>query len=152
MLSNVSFISGVLLFVVALFLIRWLLRKQQEFRQADPEMDPLEARFNISQCRRRLQCGVMLAALAVGVMVESWIDDPRIRVLLGAAMLFVLGWMVLLAILDIVSTNLYYQSIANRYRHEQMRLEAKVKDLLRQGSEGNGSEEGTNPEGDEEMG
>jgi hypothetical protein len=140
-MQYLSCLFGVVLLVVAVFFIKRLLQREPTFRESDPELKSVEMRFHKRQCRRRIQCGVLLAALAVGMMAEPWIVEPVPRVVLAAGMLIVIGWMMLLAMFDMILTNMHYRRMSNRYHHEQIRLEAKVKDILRQGEGSNGREE-----------
>ena len=132
MIQSIIFtLLGLGLFVVALLLMRQQLKAKRLF-QSEPseEMTPLESRFSDSQFRRRIQCSALLAALAVGMIAESWITGLVVRVSVGAIMLVVLGWMILLALLDIIATTTHYRRMSNRYQNEQIRLEAKVKKIL----------------------
>lgn len=72
----------------------------------------------------------MLAILALGMIAEPWITGNVARVAFGAAMLLVLGWMILLAMLDILATTTHYRRLSNRYQNEQILLEAKAKQLF----------------------
>lgn len=137
--SIIFTLFGLGLFMVAVRLMRRQLKARQSLHKAqqslrkktpDDETAPLEVRFNAAQCRRRIQCGVLLAALALGMIAESWITSEVARVALGAAMLILLGWMILLAFFDILATTTHYRRMADRYRNEQMRLEARVKKIF----------------------
>jgi hypothetical protein len=82
----------------------------------------------------------MLAILSLGVMAEPWITETVARIAFGAAMLIVLGWMILLAMLDILATATHYRRMADRYQNEQIRLQAKAKRLFLADGEGEGSD------------
>lgn len=138
-MQNIIFtLLGAGLLVVAVLLVRRQLQLWESLGQAHkPKKISLETRFETSQCRRRIQCSMMLAILAVGMIIEIWVSNTIVRVVLGAAMLIILGWMILLAMLDVLATISHYRRMSNRNQSEQIRLKSKVKQILHSEGEDN---------------
>ncbi|MBN2021552.1 MAG: hypothetical protein JW809_02055 [Pirellulales bacterium] len=112
------------------------------------ELPPEETRFYWGQCRRRVQCSAMLALLAVGMLAGPHIPVPRMRLVLGLAMLLLVVWLGLLALGDLVVSRHHYERLASRCAVEQAKLEREVRRLS--GLGGNG-QAGAEPTGDKDQ-
>ncbi|MFO0900693.1 MAG: hypothetical protein U0836_24960 [Pirellulales bacterium] len=112
---------------VAVALIFWNLRSWRAAEQLPA--DSRERAFARGQFRRRLQTSVLIAllgfALFVGQFVRSvnWIGPYWLGVLL------LLGWVVLLALLDIGAIHRYYAPIRAEHRNQVAALEARMRQL-----------------------
>jgi len=117
-------------------------RLQQEQLGAE-ELD-----YRRRQFRRRMQTSAMLGLLAVALLVGQLISGPPLLVLLfwGAVML-VLGWVGLLALVDIWATKHHFGRVRQAFLAEEAKLQAELRRLKAAGGNGKARGEGGRPGG-----
>lgn len=95
------------------------------------QRSPLEERereYRWVQYRRRMQTSAMLGLLAVAIFAGSFITGPPLAVLVfWAAVLVMLGWVTLLAAVDIVATKLHFGRLQQQYLLEQAKLQTELR-------------------------
>ncbi|OHB66258.1 MAG: hypothetical protein A2V70_04900 [Planctomycetes bacterium RBG_13_63_9] len=95
-------------------------------REQDLDADGL--RYRRQQFRRRMQTSGLLGLLAVAVFVGRLITKPPLLVLVfWGCVLLILGWVFLLAVLDIWATKYYFGRLRQTYRIEESRLRAELR-------------------------
>jgi len=124
--------------VSAAVLAWWHLRVRRGHRRS--ELPEVQYNFYRRQFRRRIQVSAMLGLLAVMLAVESWLTQPLIEVLVGAGMLLLLLWIMLLALVDALATRIHYDRLRGDHLVERAKLEAEVRRL--RGVGGNGKPRG----------
>ena len=123
-----SSLFALVLVAIAVALILWHLQTWRAAQQL-PE-DSRERAFAGRQFRRRMQTSGMIAllglALALGQLVTSpvWIGPYWLGVLL------LVGWVLLLALLDIGAIHKYYGPIRAEHRDQLAALEARMRQQL----------------------
>ena len=106
-------------------------------RRLDPEtLDIRQFDFLRRQCRRRLQTSVMIGLVGIAVLVGYWITSPWVAVIYWACVVWVVLWIGLLAMADLVSTRVYFARLCQEQLDEQAGLRAELTRL--QGLRGNG--------------
>jgi hypothetical protein len=129
---------SLVIIVAAVGLCVWHIRSWGALRRA--ALDPAEFDFRRRQFRRRIQASAMLGLLGVAVLgggvMMSLRLNPLALTLYWLAVILVLGWLALLAVADMVASNLYYRRLHNRYAVEQAQLNAELRRL--RGLDGNG--------------
>jgi hypothetical protein len=117
--------AGILASAVALTL--WHLRVRRSHHRAD--MPAAQYEFYRQQFRRRIQVSTMLGLLGLMLAVETWVERPQIQVLVGVSMLFMLLWIMLLAVIDALATRMHYARVRNDFIVERAKLEAEARRL-----------------------
>jgi hypothetical protein len=91
-------------------------------------LDDRERNYRWTQYRRRMQTSAMLGLLAIAIFGGSLITGPPLAILLfWAAVLVVVCWMALLAVVDMVSTKLHFGRLEQHYVLEQAKLQAEMR-------------------------
>lgn len=139
----VPLITGGAVLAFALFLLRGHFIAWREQAQ-EPEADPRERDHYRRQFRRRVQASSLLAVLGVLLMLATdhipWKRAPGMFAIYVLVLFVLLGWIVLLALGDLVSTRLHTRAALGRVQQKQQELEAALRALQRPKS--NGSPEG----------
>lgn len=132
------FVFGLLAIAVGLIVshvVSWR-RYQQEPK------DKLETDYRARQYRRRIQVSAMLAvaaaAMLIGLMI-SWRDWPSVFVFWWTGVLILVGWIILLAMVDAVETRRFFRRMRHDRSLDQVRWRT---DFERQKSERRKREEG----------
>jgi len=103
-------------------------------------LEPGELEFCRRQFRRRMQTSAMLGLLGVAIFVGQvltlWIVSRLFVALYLAGILALLGWVVLLALADILATKYHFGRLRDNYKIEQAKLQAEVRRI--RAREGNG--------------
>ena len=119
-------------------LMAWHIRAWESFRRR--EADAAEVNYRRRQFRRRMQTSAMLAlaaiALGVGQPLTVWVNSAWFTPLYWLAVLLLVGWMVLLAVVDAWASRVYYGRLQQQCRLEEIKLQAEVRRL--QAVRGNG--------------
>jgi peptidoglycan/LPS O-acetylase OafA/YrhL len=91
--------------------------------RADESMGEPERRFAWRQCRRRSQASAMIGVVGLGICIYQLIprDEVVVTVYLGG-MIFVVLWIMLLAIGDVIDTRAHFGRIHRQHRTDQARL------------------------------
>jgi hypothetical protein len=104
------------------------------------EFDPDDLDFARRQYRRRMQSSAMLGLLApaivVGQLVISRAESDLAKLSYWGLVVLVVGWVCLLAVVDIWATKHHFSRMRQTYLVEQARLQAELRRL--QASRGNG--------------
>ena len=149
--------SAVLLACAAGLLLWHLLSWRADQRR---RLDPNEREFRRRQFRRRMQTTTILALLAASLPLGQWLVPhwPQGGVVFWGLVLFLLAWVVLLALADVWATKFYYGRLRDRNQLEQTRLKAQLwqlrerrqrielERLRKAGSGGNGDPRAAGPE------
>ncbi|MDB5389210.1 MAG: hypothetical protein JWM11_4856 [Planctomycetaceae bacterium] len=111
-------------------LIRWH-RIQWSRQQQDASLDPREKVFLHSQYRRRMQASSMLLILGVllnfsNEFLVPWQNFQPLFFAYVGLMLGLVGWMVLLALGDLIATRVVHQAALTRLHEQQRQLEHTV--------------------------
>ncbi len=127
-----SLLFAAILLLVAGWMTRAHIRSWQRIcRQSDVPQRELDYRRN--QFRRRVQTSAMLAVLGVGlvigqVLIRFRVGGPWMIVVYWAVLIVLILWLALLAVADMVATQLYF----GRLRQDHLVEEARLKAQLRQ--------------------
>jgi hypothetical protein len=103
-----------------------------------------ELEFGRRQFQRRLQTSLILGLLAIGLCVGQLIDrnrSPTVFVLFWLGMLLLLGWMVLLALGDLVLGRQHVARLTRERRIAEAQLNAeldRIREKLQQEGDRNG--------------
>ncbi len=91
-------------------------------------LDPSELEYRRRQFRRRMQTTTMLALLAASLPIGQWLVTrwPEGGVVFWGLVLFLLAWVVVLALADVWATKFYYGRLRDRNQLEQTRLKAQL--------------------------
>jgi UDP-N-acetylmuramyl pentapeptide phosphotransferase/UDP-N-acetylglucosamine-1-phosphate transferase len=123
-----ALISGLLLLAASAWLV-WHVRQWRRVQAAS--ITPEEYDYRWRQFRRRMQTSTMLGIIAVaiffGVLLERWIIWKPFFVIYWLAVLLLLLWVMVLAMVDIWATKFYYDRLRNSYFHEKLKLEAELR-------------------------
>jgi small-conductance mechanosensitive channel len=138
---------SILLLLAAMALMAWHIRAWEAFQRR--EADAAEFHYRRRQFRRRMQTSAMLAlaaiALGVGHPLTSWLGAPWFVPIYWIAVLLLVCWMVLLALIDAWSSRLYYGRLQQRCRLEELQLQAEVRRLQAARDKGDADEERKEP-------
>jgi len=153
-----SLVFSAFLLACAAGLLAWHLLSWRADRRR--RLEPNELEYRRRQFRRRMQTTTMLALLAVSLPIGQWLVTrwPQGGVVFWGLVLFLLAWVVVLALADVWATRFYYGRLRDRNQLEQTRLKAQLwqlrerghqielERLRKAGSGGNGDPRGRGPE------
>jgi peptidoglycan/LPS O-acetylase OafA/YrhL len=134
-----------LLLALAVGLIGWNVRSWRAARREEAS-DAEELEFSRRQFRRRLQVSGMLAGLAVAMVLGQFIPHlkrPTLYVLFWFGVLLVLGWIVLLAMGDLVVGRRRLAKFHEQRKIEEARLNAELERIRSQFPDRNGDHQQT---------
>jgi hypothetical protein len=80
--------------------------------------------------------GLAGAALFGGELLHEWIDSNLFFFIYYLALLLLILWVMVLAVIDVWATKFYYDRLRNKYFHEKFKLEAELR--RRQAQDSNG--------------
>jgi UDP-N-acetylmuramyl pentapeptide phosphotransferase/UDP-N-acetylglucosamine-1-phosphate transferase len=123
--------SGIISGFLVLVASGWLVWHVRQWEKVDREsISPEEYGYRHRQVRRRMQTSTMLGIIAVaiffGKLLEQWITSSLFFLVYWLAVLLLLLWMVVLAMVDIWATKFYYDRLRTTYFHEKLKLEAEL--------------------------
>ncbi len=99
-----------------------------------------ELDYRRRQYRRRMQTSAMMAVLAIALFVGEWLTgmvaSRWFAIVYWAAALVLVGWVGLLALVDMLATKFHYDRVRHDYVLERAKLEAELRRI--QHSQGNG--------------
>jgi hypothetical protein len=131
-------VLSVLLLLAAIALMAWHIRAWESFQRR--AAGAVEFNYRRRQFRRRMQTSAMLGlsaiALGVGQPLTVWLAAPWFVPVYWLAVLLLVGWTVLLALVDAWSSRVYYGRLQQQCRLEEIKLQAEVRRL--QAVRGNG--------------
>ncbi len=94
------------------------------------ELEPIELDYRWRQFRRRMQSSAMLGLLAVAIFVGQWVNSPPLApvavILFWMGALFLVIWLALLAVADIVSTKHHFSRLRRDCLVERAKLQAEL--------------------------
>ena len=129
---------------IGLGLMRWHFVAWREQR-ADPSLSESERGLYERRYRRRMQTSGLLAVLGVllglGDVVVAQQVSPLLFLVWILAMLFLVCWIILLALGDMASTAVYSRQQLARVRQEQRALELRLEEMKNRRSDGRRSDE-----------
>ena len=132
MWTNVLF--AVFLSAVSLFLV---LRHAQVHRESQSrELEEREREYLSRQHRRRMQASGIIGAVGLLIAGGIWVRGPFWLVAHWGAVILLVFWMLLLAIVDIVITRQYFHSIRKDQVVEHARLQAELDRIRNRNSNG----------------
>jgi len=133
MWSSTLFSLAILLFATGL--IVWHVRTWRRVDRSAP--DPGEYDFRRRQLQRRVQTSGMLGLLAVAIFVSPWMTGPAwLFTLYCVAMLILVVWVMVLAMVDLWATRHYHERLRDGYLAEEAKLQAELRRL--RATKGNG--------------
>jgi len=121
----VTSVFASLLVAIATALMIWHARSWRA-AQALPEDSP-ERAFAWRQFRRRMQTSGMIAVLGLAIFVGYFVRSPAWIGPYWLGVLALLGWVLLLALLDIGAIHRYYGSLRAEHRLQMAALEARLR-------------------------
>jgi UDP-N-acetylmuramyl pentapeptide phosphotransferase/UDP-N-acetylglucosamine-1-phosphate transferase len=140
--SSVIFVTVLLLLAAAGLMVSHV-RTWRVFRQT--EIDPEEFDYRRRQFRRRMQTSAMLGVLGVamlaGYILTLWLRSPAFTLVFWIAILLVLVWTCLLALVDIWATKHHFGRLRDHCLVEQAKLRAEIRRI--QAFRGNGKGKNT---------
>jgi hypothetical protein len=90
-----------------------------------------EVKFARQQYRRRVQVSGLLAAVALTMVGAHWLTSRLAALFVWTAVMFVVLWICILAMVDWWQTHRFYQQLRADHLAEQAALEAQLKQLFR---------------------
>jgi hypothetical protein len=126
-----------------------MLRHVRVWRRSQRQpLDPSELDYQRRQFRRRMQTSAMLGVLAVAILVGSLLTGPPLVVTaFWIAVLLTACWVALLAMTDVLATQLHFGRQRSRDLVEQAQLQSALRRLRSVRNNGQGREEGKEPPG-----
>ena len=124
----ISAIAGAVVFVFGLALLRWSAAAWRA-QKNDSQLEDHERGHYHRRYRRRLQMGVLLVLIGILLALGELIFDEKRPALWAAyyiAILSLVGWILLLALGDMVSTAHHSRVELAKVRYKQRELEQKL--------------------------
>lgn len=113
-------------------LIAWHRRTWRAAESAP--LDEKERVYRERQYRRRMQTAVMLGLVGLVMLAGNWIAQPGVDVVFAigywVVLLVLLGWILLLTLIDYTSTRLHFGRLQRNYQIEELRLRSELARLL----------------------
>ena len=126
-----SILVSAFLLVCAVGLMVSHRRSWQRFRRQGAEQDEFDYRRR--QFRRRMQTSAMLGVLALALPVADWLtsrsDSPLLHLACWGVVLLLLGWLGLLALVDLLSTRFHFSRLRQSYLVEEAKLKAELRQI-----------------------
>jgi hypothetical protein len=122
-----AFLLPLAVLLLAGGLLVWHVRSWRDVQQEESAGEELE--FGRRQFQRRVQTSGLLALLALGLCLGQLIDGhqrPTLYVLFWMAMLLLLGWIVLLALGDLVVGRQHVSRLMHQRRIAEAQLAAEL--------------------------
>ena len=133
-------ISATTLLLAAVVLMVSHMRAWRAARQK--ELDAEEFDYRRRQFRRRMQTSAMLGVLAVAMLVgyvlTLWLGSRVFALAFWSAIILVVVWTCLLALVDMWATKHYFSRVRNESLVEQAKLRAEIRRI--QAFRGNGKQ------------
>jgi hypothetical protein len=133
-------VVSLLLLLAAVVLMISHVRSWRAARQE--ELDAEEFDYRRRQFRRRIQTSAMLGILAVAMLVgyvlTLWLGSRVFALAFWSALVLVVGWTCLLALVDMWATKHYFGRVRHNTLVEQAKLRAEIRRL--EAFRGNGKE------------
>jgi hypothetical protein len=130
-------IAAVILAASAALLV-WHVRAWRA-AQAAP-LEPEERDYRQRQFRRRMQCSSMLGILAIGIVVGRWMMSipapPLVIFVYWSVVVLLVGWILLLALVDMWATKHYFDRLREHFLVEQAKLQVELRRLQQKESNG----------------
>ena len=123
MLSN-TLLSLFLLGVSAALILQHIRARKAGSLQ---KTDELARQFARSQYRRRMRASTLVGIVGIAVFVGHWVSEPVLALMYWGIILLVVMWILLLAVLDLLSSRAYF----GRLQREQLVEEACLRADLR---------------------
>ena len=137
--SSVIVVSGLLLLAAVVLMVSHV-RAWRAARQK--QLDAEEFDYRRRQFRRRMQTSAMLGVLAVAMLVgyvlTFWLSSKVFALAFWTAIILVVVWTCLLALVDIWATKHYFGRLRHDTLVEQAKLRAEIRRM--QAFRGNGKE------------
>ncbi len=122
---------SILLLLAATALMAWHVRAWESFQRR--KADAAEFNYRRRQFRRRMQTSAMLGlaaiALGVGQPLTIWMHSAYFTLRYWLAVVLLVCWTVLLALVDAWSSRVYYDRLRQQCRLEEIKLQAEVRRL-----------------------
>jgi hypothetical protein len=136
---------GAGLVAVGLLFMRWHV---QEWRQEknDPALDPHDRDHYYARYRRRMQTSGMITVLGILIPLWDWLGELMLPIpwtIMGFVVFGLIGWIILMAFGDMLSTRSHSHAALSKVRQKQRELERQVAELKNRG--GNGHSESSPP-------
>lgn len=130
-----SFILFAAFLLAASGLLLWIHQRAWQLAQREG-LDERNFDFRRRQYRRRMQASAMIAVVGVAVLGSLAVTDPIMTAILWIVVLVLVGWMLLLAFADMISSMLHYKQLRAEYAAEHASLQAQLERSRKR--EGNG--------------
>ncbi|MEX0791528.1 MAG: hypothetical protein WD045_00225 [Pirellulaceae bacterium] len=124
--------------IVLLVTALWMHAHQRRLAnrlEAHSEMPPAKARYLSSQIRRRTKVTYLVFALALGFVFGGVIRDPMIFIAYWMAILALVMWMLLLGLVDAISTWSYLSVQRDQQAARKRALEEEARHKTSSGRE-----------------
>ena len=130
----VSILFGLFLIVVAAMM---LVRNAMYWHSVrNDEMEEREHNFFHRQYRRRSQANSIIAIVGVAIIFGAWLNDSVMVAAYWLGVMLLVGWMALLAVVDLVSTRMHYSRLHREQLETRALLEAELRQLRKRGTNG----------------
>ncbi len=100
------------------------------------EMDERERDFLRRQYRRRTQANAIIAIVGVAIILGVWLTDSVMVAAYWMGMVLLVGWMAMLAIIDLVSARTHYGRLHQDQLEARALLEEELREIRKRGSNG----------------
>jgi hypothetical protein len=129
---------GACLLGVGLLFMRWHVREWRQEKN-DSSLDPNDLQHYHARYRRRMQTSGMLVLLGLLIPLWDWLMDLKLVIpatIVGFLVFGLVGWVILMALGDMLSTRSHSHVALSKVREKQRDLERQVADLRSRGSNG----------------
>jgi len=118
-------------------------------RAQGPAIEPAERDYRWRQYRRRMQTSAMLGLLGLAVLAGRLMMllhiSPTLHLIYWGAVVLLLLWIALLALVDAWATQFHYGRIRDRFAVEEVRLKAELRRLKTAAGNGRSDRSGLSP-------
>jgi xanthine/uracil permease len=134
-------VTGVCLLVIGVSFLRWNVREWREAKN-NSTLDDQDRHHYHARYRRRSQTSTMLIVLGVLIPATLWTmnhGDPAVATAMLVALVLLTGWVILLALGDMLATRTYSRVALAKVRQKQRELERRIVELKNR--RGNGQQD-----------
>ncbi len=122
--------------IVLAVLTIWAHLRGWRGEREDASLDPVEFHYLRRRVRRRIQTSVLMASLGALVALHPVVipapkDAPRLFAVWWIAALLIAGWIILMALADMLSTRAHSQVTLSRLQLKQRQLHRELESLQR---------------------
>jgi len=94
-----------------------------------------QGNFAWRRFRRRMQASIMIGLTGLAILFSGWLPpDPMVHTVYWISVLLWVGWIVLLAMADILATRRYFDQVQREQLVEQVKLQSELQQHRHRGN------------------